>query len=253
MSKKKAMPREDGDKSQSGESVAFKAFEARKLEAEILQSREKHLLECQKLEAEIGQIRRPLWKRHEFYSALVPIIVALTTILITWKSGWLDAKQAKLDAQKISLDYDVKKLADAKTFLTNEISTLTNQLSSLAKRLERRVFSDAQKEEFKKSLKQAPKFSVGIAGVASDNESMSFAEKLKELLDDCGYPTVEYIQPLNAGDSVRGIIFSFRTNVMAGVSDLTNAFLRAGLQIKVEAQSHHFPDSDCSITIGVKD
>ena len=119
----------------------------------------KERLECLKLEVEIAQIRKPLWKHGGFWITMLTAGTMLIGGVISWSSGWFDLKQleikngnlvleaenkrllaqkealtaetSKLDASRIALNIDVGRLHEQRTEEQQNIVVLTNQLSQL--------------------------------------------------------------------------------------------------------------------------
>jgi hypothetical protein len=99
--------------------------------ADITDGREKHKLECRKIEAEVRQATLPLWKKAEFYAAVMPVALAVAGIAFSWSSGWFDAQQKHLDAQKTLLEYEVKRLEEQKESRITEVAALQLQIVRL--------------------------------------------------------------------------------------------------------------------------
>jgi hypothetical protein len=165
----------------------------------------------EKLDAEIEDLRKPLWRKPPFYAAVTPVCLAIIGLIFTWSSGWFDAQQKRLDAQRTSLEFEVKQL-DAqkkgqewtatvlqknigalqaeKDSLSNQVATLQNDLKILTRSNETYRgeytsllvrFSRAQEERL--SLEQkSHRLDVGINQLGS--EIADTKTKLQKSIND---------------------------------------------------------------------
>jgi hypothetical protein len=84
----------------------------------------KERLECLKLEVEIAQLRKPLWKHGSFWLTLLTAGTVLVGGMISWSSGWFDLKQLEIKNGNLLLEAENKRLLAQKEALTSETSKL---------------------------------------------------------------------------------------------------------------------------------
>jgi hypothetical protein len=86
----------------------------------------KERLECLKIQDEILELRRPVYKKVSFYTAFTPIVLTATGLFITQQSGWFDVKRQELENTRTLIESETEALRSEKTKLEIE----TNQLES---------------------------------------------------------------------------------------------------------------------------
>jgi hypothetical protein len=64
---------------------------------------DKARLECEKLKAEIENIRRPLFKTAAFYAALSPVVLVFFGLVFTQLSGWFDVQRTRVGTLSLRL------------------------------------------------------------------------------------------------------------------------------------------------------
>lgn len=91
----------------------------------------KETLEIQKLQIEIRKLRRPWWSEPSYISAFLPTMIALTSLVIVWRTGFLDAKSLNLDTKKTKLEVDVRDFEARRTDLGITNTLLRNETDRL--------------------------------------------------------------------------------------------------------------------------
>jgi hypothetical protein len=91
----------------------------------------KEMLEVQKLEIEIQKLRRPWWSEPSYISAFLPTMIALTSLLIVWRTGFLDVKSINLDTKKTKLETDVRDFELRRDALGQTNARLSRETDSL--------------------------------------------------------------------------------------------------------------------------
>lgn len=104
----------------------------RLLELEI----EKHRLECEKLRAEIAEVRQPLWKRSGYIASLSPMIIAVVAFFSAWISGYFDNARKVLETEVSALKAEVTGLETRRTDLTAENETLQASVKGLGAKVD---------------------------------------------------------------------------------------------------------------------
>lgn len=93
---------------------------------------EKHRLECEKLRAEIEEVRQPLWKRSGWIASLSPMVIALVAFLSAWVTGYFDDRRSVLESQVASLTTEIGALDARRADLEQATSRLQAQNDELA-------------------------------------------------------------------------------------------------------------------------
>ena len=60
-------------------------------------------LRCLKLEEELHQLKKPLYKKPVFYGAIAPVILGVIAFLSTWMGGWFDTQNEHLENKRTLL------------------------------------------------------------------------------------------------------------------------------------------------------
>lgn len=111
------------DNSQSPEDIAAVTTRSRSSETERL--------EVEKLQIEVHNLRKPVYKHVGFYTALFPLVTILIGALISWKSGWFDLKAQEIKNVSILREAENKlREAEGKRLLTQK-ETLTAENAKL--------------------------------------------------------------------------------------------------------------------------
>jgi hypothetical protein len=84
----------------------------------------KERLECLKLEVEIAQLKKPLWRHGGFWVTLLTAGTVVIGGVISWSSGWFDLKQLEIKNGNLLLEAENKRLLAQKEALTSETSKL---------------------------------------------------------------------------------------------------------------------------------
>ena len=81
-------------------------------------------LEKLKLKAEIDELWRPFWKRHDFWIRVITLILAGLGIFGTYKSGFFDIKNDLLQIERLKLSMDIENFEIQKGTLIEENASL---------------------------------------------------------------------------------------------------------------------------------
>lgn len=101
--------------------------ESRRLELE------KTRLECQKIEAEIEQVRLQWWKRPGYIGGLVPIVITVIGFLSAVASGYFDTQRELLQSQVDGLVNEKKGIEEATARLrSDQVDLLTKNQALVA-------------------------------------------------------------------------------------------------------------------------
>lgn len=151
---------------------------------------EKARLECEKLKAEIDDIRKPVWHKTAFYSGVAPIALAVIGLVFTWGTGWFDVQRTRVSNDKTLLEAQTERLRADRSVLEAQArdqkvafaraeqeieilrqreSQLTNQVAQLHReREELRLVKEVLESETKR-----------LAG--SDEKALKVLEQLKTI------------------------------------------------------------------------
>lgn len=88
---------------------------------------EKARLECEKLQAEIAQVRLEWWKRPGYIGSLAPIVLAVVGFLSAFWTGYFDTRRETLENQVNNLEYQQSQLEEETTQLRDEQEALKHQ------------------------------------------------------------------------------------------------------------------------------
>ena len=88
-------------------------------------SLKKAALECQKLEAEIVQVKLKWWKRPGYIGGLVPIVLAIVGFLSATSVGYFDSRRQLLELSVQTLQFEKDDLVENTVALQEEQKTLT--------------------------------------------------------------------------------------------------------------------------------
>jgi chromosome segregation ATPase len=169
---------------------------------------ERTKLEHAKLQAEIDSIRRPFYKTTAFYTAILPVVLAILGLIFSWWSGWFDVQRTRItnektliEAQTVQLkterttleaqareqqsiyasaEAEIKKLKEREADLTNQVTRLErdrdelrsakNLLESETKRL---AGSDVKASQFLEQLislqKEREQMATNVAALKASN------------------------------------------------------------------------------------
>lgn len=88
----------------------------------------KRALEIKKLEFEIAELARPVWRKPAF---LTPVFAAILTILVGQYTGWFNVQLTKLENKKFELQKEIDGFQAEKKRITDENASLRTQLADL--------------------------------------------------------------------------------------------------------------------------
>lgn len=91
----------------------------------------KEQLEVEKLELEILNGKKPLYKKLSFYSALSPIVFSIVAILFSLFSGLFEMESKILTIKKENLKYEINNFENKKETLISITDNLKNEKDSL--------------------------------------------------------------------------------------------------------------------------
>lgn len=151
---------------------------------------EKARLECDKLKAEIENIRRPLFKTAAFYAALSPVALVFLGLVFTQLSGWFDVQRTRVSNEKTLLEAQTERLKIERTTLESqareqqaayakaegEIQTFKERESFLTNQIVRLERDRAELRSAKDLLENETKRLAG-----SDAKAVEFLNQLKSL------------------------------------------------------------------------
>lgn len=82
---------------------------------------EKTKLEQEKLRLEIAGLQAPWWKKPDYLSVIVPIILGFLALVGAWGSGWFDQKREQLMRELQRLRSEIQALKTQKASLGEEV------------------------------------------------------------------------------------------------------------------------------------
>lgn len=91
---------------------------------------QKQELELLKLRLEISELEKLWFKKPNF---LVPIVGALSSIIVLWVTGFFNTKIESLNNKQEKLNFENAKLQERKTSLTNDLANLRDSLNIATK------------------------------------------------------------------------------------------------------------------------
>lgn len=127
---------------------------------------EKRRLECEKLKAEIEQVRAPFWSRPAYIAGLSPLLIAGVTFISAWISGYFDDQRAKLDAE-------VQALTGARDRLAAEIEETRAEIDHVYLQLKGALGEAAYAVEHFSAFTEIPDRSALLAEVGSRDPELA--------------------------------------------------------------------------------
>lgn len=107
-------------------------------------------LEKQKLELEIKILKKPWFKKLEFYKVLIPTIAILASLYFAFGRGILDSEKSRLEVQKAQLKLDISTFEVEKNKLNKEVNTIHEKKTELEKQI---IEYEVQKRELLRKLR----------------------------------------------------------------------------------------------------
>lgn len=95
-------------------------------------------LENEKLRLEITELKKPWWRKFEFYRLMVPLVLGLFSLIYAFSSGLIDVQKRELELTKRELKFEIegiktekKKVAASKDSIDKVVSLKEKELDNL--------------------------------------------------------------------------------------------------------------------------
>jgi len=159
------------------------------------------VLQRRKLQAEIEEIGKPLYKRTGFWAAMAPVALAVFAFGVSSFTGWFDVQRKELQAERKILEYDTKKLTELKNKLEVEKDDLEKKTGALAAKEEKLIGKVAAlTDELERLQLRRELADLGVTVVPRDDGSGYNVTFYRQHGDDTLDEAIGYFHVL--GDSV---------------------------------------------------
>ncbi len=150
----------------------------------------------QKLEAEIQSIRKPIYKTRAFYQAMVPIVLAISGLILTWSSGWFDSQRKEVNNSKLLNQIEAIRQRGRIVILENSLASLRTEKIKL----------EAQSADLQRQTNELNALIVAQRFETSELFGREMSTRIQKLQEERAHMVAEVIGLRASNEKFRSIL-----------------------------------------------